>query len=376
MKFIQIDSGGLCLNNMERIKTWEDIEMALSEYKFYLAFENSECDDYVTEKYWRTLKTGAVPVVMGAPNIDTFAPAQNSVINVADFSTPRRLAEYLLFIAANDTLFNEMNYWRGKDKSTLNPDFTNLFDKPHGVDSCYAVQALVQAKQKLESTGVPTTSFDNSCLDPSSPVLPVVVSFAFDSNIDSIQNTFASVRRWNPELKLVTIIMDDSTIRRISTWTRVSMYRIGNFSANNSVMQLSIIEEAIRIFRAVVWLAPGIEITGRLDEVIGEIMKEGEYIPAGIMRPSLFGVTAGSSLHTQIIMPALSACTQHTSMCRKLPLSGDLSVVLNLIFPVVSSNIHVLPAEQTSSLHLLQNINENWQLSSSGRPIEYTIQLP
>ena len=32
---------------------------------FYLAFENSFCDHYVTEKMWRWLKKDIVPVVMG-----------------------------------------------------------------------------------------------------------------------------------------------------------------------------------------------------------------------------------------------------------------------------------------------------------------------
>ena len=40
----------------------------LKSYKFYLAFENSWCNDYVTEKLWRTLKTDTVPIVLGGAN--------------------------------------------------------------------------------------------------------------------------------------------------------------------------------------------------------------------------------------------------------------------------------------------------------------------
>ena len=29
-------------------------------YKFYLAFENSLCDEYITEKFWKALNEGLV----------------------------------------------------------------------------------------------------------------------------------------------------------------------------------------------------------------------------------------------------------------------------------------------------------------------------
>ncbi len=47
-----------------------DIKMGkLSEYKFFLAFENNNLvDDYVTEKMINALLAGTVPVYRGAPN--------------------------------------------------------------------------------------------------------------------------------------------------------------------------------------------------------------------------------------------------------------------------------------------------------------------
>ena len=35
------------------------------QYKFYLAFENSVCAEYVTEKFFNALADGLVPVFLG-----------------------------------------------------------------------------------------------------------------------------------------------------------------------------------------------------------------------------------------------------------------------------------------------------------------------
>ena len=45
---------------------YSDVKFRLAtHYMFYLSFENSLCDDYVTEKLWGWLKRDIVPVVMG-----------------------------------------------------------------------------------------------------------------------------------------------------------------------------------------------------------------------------------------------------------------------------------------------------------------------
>ena len=41
----------------------------LAKYKFVLAIENAVCPDYITEKLWKVLQVGAVPVYFGAPNV-------------------------------------------------------------------------------------------------------------------------------------------------------------------------------------------------------------------------------------------------------------------------------------------------------------------
>ena len=41
----------------------------MAKYKFTIAIENSLCEDYITEKLWRTLHLGSVPIVLGSSKI-------------------------------------------------------------------------------------------------------------------------------------------------------------------------------------------------------------------------------------------------------------------------------------------------------------------
>ena len=85
----------------------------LKQYTFYLAFENSLCADYVTEKSFRHMDNGLVPVVLGHSEYDKFLPL-NSYIDIRDFKSPRDLAQYLYKVAANDTLYSQYTDWRRK----------------------------------------------------------------------------------------------------------------------------------------------------------------------------------------------------------------------------------------------------------------------
>ena len=114
MKHIKVDSYGACLNNKQLpadLRGSEKFESDrfykyLARYKFVIAFENAICDDYVTEKLWRTLGTGSVPIYLGAPNIESLLPNKNSAILVKDFQSPYEVANYVDKLNRDDGLYN------------------------------------------------------------------------------------------------------------------------------------------------------------------------------------------------------------------------------------------------------------------------------
>lgn len=86
-------------------------ELFEPDYFFYLSFENSLCQDYVTEKLYKAMRYDIVPIVYGGANYDRFAPP-NSYINVLDYDSPKDLAEYLLKLIANPEEYKKYFLWK------------------------------------------------------------------------------------------------------------------------------------------------------------------------------------------------------------------------------------------------------------------------
>ena len=109
-KYVDIDVYGDC-GNMECTSD-KKCDEALLKYKFYLAFENSLCGEYMTEKLWRSFDLGLVPVVYGGLEAYKSVLPPNSYIDVADFDTPQLLADYLLMLDTNTTLYRGYFLWK------------------------------------------------------------------------------------------------------------------------------------------------------------------------------------------------------------------------------------------------------------------------
>lgn len=56
----------------------------------------------MTEKLFRPLHVGSVPVYRGSPLARDFMPDNNSIIMTDDFESPRKLAEFLLKLNENE----------------------------------------------------------------------------------------------------------------------------------------------------------------------------------------------------------------------------------------------------------------------------------
>lgn len=90
----------------------------LRDHKFYLAFENSNCSYYTTEKFWRSLEFNIIPIVI-QPNKEFYtriAP-KDSFIHAEDFNYDYKLlAEYLEKVSNNFKLYKKYLQWTKKFK--------------------------------------------------------------------------------------------------------------------------------------------------------------------------------------------------------------------------------------------------------------------
>ena len=62
------------------------MELLGQTYQFFLAFENSICNDYISEKLFNVLHTDMIPVVLNGANMSQIAP-EHSYIDVKNFAT-------------------------------------------------------------------------------------------------------------------------------------------------------------------------------------------------------------------------------------------------------------------------------------------------
>uniref|UniRef100_A0A0D9X8U0 Fucosyltransferase n=1 Tax=Leersia perrieri TaxID=77586 RepID=A0A0D9X8U0_9ORYZ len=106
---VKIDSYGSCHRNrdgkVDKVET-------LKRYKFSLAFENSNEEDYVTEKFFQSLVTGAIPVVIGAPNIQEFSPGEGAILHIKELDDVPSIANTMKHIASNQEAFNQSLRWK------------------------------------------------------------------------------------------------------------------------------------------------------------------------------------------------------------------------------------------------------------------------
>ena len=109
-KYINIDIYGSCGNLVCKEKA-QCFDMLEKDYKFYLSFENSVCNDYHTEKLYTVLNKTVVPIVYGGENYSVDAPP-HSFIDVQDFDSARHQAKYLIKLNADYAAYMKYFDWK------------------------------------------------------------------------------------------------------------------------------------------------------------------------------------------------------------------------------------------------------------------------
>eukprot|EP00756_Hemistasia_phaeocysticola_P013021 Hpha_TRINITY_DN15244_c0_g1::TRINITY_DN15244_c0_g1_i1::g.65149::m.65149 len=72
-----------CRARSEKAKYQEKM-CVLRQYRYVLAMDNSRDPDYVTEKVYHALLSGAVPIYDGAPNIKDYIPLPDAIVDMRD----------------------------------------------------------------------------------------------------------------------------------------------------------------------------------------------------------------------------------------------------------------------------------------------------
>ncbi|XP_074621062.1 GDP-fucose protein O-fucosyltransferase 3-like [Acropora palmata] len=126
MRYIKIDSYGTCLHNKDLPEEFrnpmtmddEGFHDIIAKYKFTLSFENAICKDYVTEKLWRPLSLGSVPIYKGSPIVQDWMPNDHTIILADNFSSPKDLGEFITSLDQNDEEYAK--YLEFKEKGISN----------------------------------------------------------------------------------------------------------------------------------------------------------------------------------------------------------------------------------------------------------------
>ena len=219
MKYVKVDSYGRCLHNRDLPEhlvdtltfNTQEIEDIVSKYKFSLAFENARCHDYITEKFWRPLYAGSIPIVMGSPTIKDWAPTNHSIIIAEDFESPKELAKYLHYLDQNEEEYDR--YLEYKRTGATNPLLLKHVRErewvvdyiEHGINliegfECYVCDA-VHLKLRLESEGlepqpVTATRDHYNCPLPELALKPKGGSLTDEQLIHMRENAKLELRHW------------------------------------------------------------------------------------------------------------------------------------------------------------------------------------
>ena len=117
-KYINITILGRCgrkINSFCPHFKQDCLQSIVKDYKFIISFENTLCEQYLTEKGTQFMSLPTIPIIMSYGDPKKHLPP-NSYINVFDFKSVKTLADYLLYLDRNQTAYSEYFEWKNKWK--------------------------------------------------------------------------------------------------------------------------------------------------------------------------------------------------------------------------------------------------------------------
>lgn len=157
-EFIDVDIYGKC-GTLEcpRFSNVCD-EMLNTTYRFYFAFENTLCIDYLTEKVYDRINQNVLLVIYSGADLIRFLPPR-SYINANDFETAADLADYLKFLSHNPEEYVKYFWWRKYYKIIAHDS----------IEVCDICQRLNQpnTSSKLQTyVSIKDWVYKNTCMKP------------------------------------------------------------------------------------------------------------------------------------------------------------------------------------------------------------------
>jgi len=120
----------------------------LSKCRFYLAFENSNVEDYITEKFYNGLLATSKTIMIynGAPNIKEYNFPKKTFISVNDFKSIYELSNYLKSLNENDNLFEDFFNITDTDVDKIVDTVNNLNKKNVQTIPCKLCTSVAETK--------------------------------------------------------------------------------------------------------------------------------------------------------------------------------------------------------------------------------------
>jgi len=127
-------------------------------YKFYLSFENSLCQEYVTEKFYRALNQMTVPLIFnGAKDKKMYGPSK-SFIDVNEFDTVENLVNYLKFLMSNPREYLKFFWWKKHYSVKTHP----VYPYTH-CELCKMLNNQTFMSKKHQYQSIQSWFFDDMC---------------------------------------------------------------------------------------------------------------------------------------------------------------------------------------------------------------------